>query len=348
MSEGEEKTEEPTQYRLQEARKKGRVIKSTDVTVLLSSAFAFFLLALMVSHYAVKTAQFLTHMLVLDGSLRNVETALGEGLDLWFWVSLPVLFAAFLGAISGNLAQFGFLFTTHPLTPDIKKLNPIAGLQRLFSKDRAVELIKQLLKFAVVFVVISFTMIGYGRNLILLFRLELGAAIALAYEILRTVIVRVLLCFCAIAIIDYMWQRHSFLKSLRMSKYEVKKEYKSQDGDPHLKSERRRLHQEVLESEVLDIKDASVVITNPAHLAAAIKYDESKDSTPKLLTKGVGKEARDIIHEAQKARVPIVRNVPLARDLQWLEKDEEIPEALFDSVAEVLTFINELNRREGV
>lgn len=271
-----------------------------------------------------------------------------KALDLWFWLSLPVLAMAGLGAMVGNVMQFGFLFTTEPLKADIKKIDPFAGVKRLFAADRAIELFKQLIKFVVIFWVIASTIKDQISNLLLLFRLTTVAALALVGEILWNIVARVLICFFIIAIFDFFWQRFSFLKSMRMSKYEIKKEYKSQEGDPQLKHERKRMHQEVLESSAIDLKDATVVVTNPAHVAAVLSFDAEKDPAPKLIAKGVGKLAEEIMERAKKSDVPIIRNVPLARDLQWLDINETIPENMYDSVAEVLTFIYELNQREEI
>jgi flagellar biosynthetic protein FlhB len=157
-----------------------------------------------------------------------------------------------------------------------------------------------------------------------------------------------MLCFLVIALVDFFWQRWSFFKSMRMSKHEVKKEFIQQEGDPEIKLERRRIQQETLEAlSSANVVDASVVITNPSHLAVALRYQESKDLAPRVIAKGVGKNAKAIIGEARRMTIPIMRNVPLARDLQWLEIDEEIPVRLYDSVAEVLTFINELNEKNS-
>ncbi len=206
------------------------------------------------------------------------------------------------------------------------------------------ELAKQLIKFVVVFWVIYVAIKEALPNLSLLFHVELVVALRIVGDIVAAIFIKVVLCFLCIAIADFFWQRYSFLKSMRMSKYEVKKEYVQQEGDPEIKHERKRIHQETLESlSAGKVEEASVVITNPSHVAVALKYKEETDSVPRIISKGVGRTAKAIISEARRLNIPIMRNVPLARDLQWLEIDEEIPERLYDSVAEVLTFINELN-----
>lgn len=347
---GEEKTEQPSEYKLREARKKGQVAKSADVCALMSLFCALMLLAFSCQFIFNRISNFWLRLFTksfvpVDHLLNNY---LREALDLWIFLCLPVLLAAALGAMGGNLCQFGFLLTSHPLKPDLKRIDPVAGLKKIISKDRVVELIKQLVKFSAVFLIIYLTIKDSLRNVSMLFRLDLVNAMQMSGNLLMVIIIRVLLCFLVVAIFDFFWQRYAFLKSMRMSKYEVKKEYKQQEGDPHIKQERRRIHQEMLEEIASkNIKDASVVITNPSHLAVALKYDEKQDQAPRLLAKGIGKSAKSIIDEARHHSIPIMRNVPLARDLQWLAVNEEIPPNLYDSVAEILTFIYELNRKNS-
>lgn len=281
-------------------------------------------------------------------SAPMIGKAISEAFDLWMYLSFPLLFMAMVGAIIGNVGQFGFLLSSHPIKFDLKKISPLAGLKRMFSKQRFVELLKQLIKFCVVFFVIYVELKNDLRNVSLLFRLKLSSALLLISDLLMNVVVKVLLCFLIIAGFDFFWQRYAFLKSMRMSKYEVKKEYKQQEGDPHIKSERRRLHQETLESKALNnIGEASVIITNPRHIAVALRYDEDKDQAPSVIAKGMAKRAKIIIDQAQSLKIPIMRNVPLAKDLIWLDINEEIPQKLYESVAEVLTFVHELSEKSS-
>lgn len=347
MADAEEKTEQPSAVKLKEARQKGQVLKSADVVALVSLFFSVVLLALILPFCVNKLKTFLSDINKLG--LEHLSGALiletiGRAFDLWFLLSMPILLAAGAGAIIGNVSQFGFLFSTYPLMPKLKKLDPVAGAKKLFSKDRLIELIKQLCKFATVMMAIYFTVKASLWNIVLLARLDLSVGLATACDVIVGIVIKVLLCMLLIACFDYFWQRYSFLKSMRMSKYEVKREYKQQEGDPHIKQERRRLQQETLQALApSSVENAAVVITNPSHVAVAIKFDENQDAVPVVTAKGIGELARRIITEAKRHEIPIVRNVPLARDLLWLDLEEEIPKSLYDSVAEVLTFIHELN-----
>jgi type III secretion YscU/HrpY family protein len=351
VAQGEEKTESPTEHKLRQARRRGQVAKSADANALMALLGAILALGMLMPYIFRKLSNYLID-LNFNGYGRTDELgilkALGDGLDLWLLLSLPVMGAAALGALIGNLGQFGFLLTSHPLKPDLKRTNPISGLKKMFSRDRAVELIKQFLKFGAVSLVTLLAIKGSIFPISLLFRVEIASALPVMATILNSMLAQILLCFLVIALLDIMWQRYSFTKSMRMSKYEVKKEYVQQEGDPHIKQERRRLQQEISDSAgKKNIKDSAVVITNPSHLAVAIKYKEAEDVAPRLVAKGIGAEAKDIIREANRLAIPIVRNVPLARDLQWLEIEDEIPAHLYDSVAEVLLFIHELNQKYG-
>lgn len=350
MAQGEEKTESPTDYKLRQARQKGQVAKSADVVTLVALSTTLLFLAWFLPIVGTKFVSYFKQLHII-GRYENLSGGrlvekLNEGAELWFLLSLPALAAAGIGAIIGNVSQFGFLLSGHPIKPDLKKLNPLSGLKKMFSKDRLVELIKQLLKFTVIFWVLYETLSASLFQVSLIFRVELSAALGVMTEVVSTIVIRVLLCFLFISLFDFLWQRYSFLKSMRMSKYEVKKEYKQQEGDPHIKQERRRMHQELQEeAAVKDVGEAAVVITNPAHVAVAIKYDDGLDTVPTLIAKGTGRLAKDIIKEATRLKIPVIRNVPLARDLQWLSINEQIPQHLYDSVAEVLIFIHELNSK---
>lgn len=346
MSGGGEKTEQPSEHKLEQARKKGQVAKSSDAVVLFS-LFSTFLFIILFAPFAIKKIidyWFCVYsQTTLTGAAGFIIKAGRDGLNLWMLISLPILSIAAFGAVVSNLSQFGFLLTAYPIKPDIKKINPVLGMKKLFSLNRIVEFLKQLVKFTVVASVIFLAVEGELINICLLHRIDLFSALNKILQIIYLIITRVFICFLIIAVFDYFWQRFSFIKSMRMTKYEVKKEHKQREGDPHIKQERRRLQQELLESSsVANVADSSVVISNPSHIAVAIRFDEKIDNVPRMVAKGMGKMAREILQEARRKKIPVMRNVPLARDLSCLDINEEIPQRLYDSVAEVLLFIHEL------
>lgn len=348
-AEASEKTEQPSEHKLRESRKKGQVAKSADIAALASLLSVLLITSIFTMFFFEKI--FASFHFALARKFNAVDVTVVRNsatfaLDTWMLVSLPILLAAATGALIGNLGQFGFLFSTDPIKFDLKKIDPIAGVKKLFSKNRVVELLKQFAKFGAVFFIIFRVVSHELPNITLLFRVDVTSSLDIIGNLIKTIFIHVLLCFLFIAVVDFFWQRFSFMKSMRMSKYEVKKEYVQQEGDPEIKHERRRVQQEALEVlSTSNVGEASVVITNPTHVAVALRYKDGEDDVPRVISKGVGKNAKTIIGEARRHEIPIMRNVPLARDLQWLEINEEIPERLYDSVAEVLTFLDELNAK---
>jgi flagellar biosynthesis protein FlhB len=352
VAQGEEKTEYPTELKLKQARQKGQVARSTDITTLVSMSLTLLFLLWFAPEILKKIIINFRYLYLFDYNninQQNILYNLNLSGHLWFMLSVPILAVAALASLIANLGQIGFLLTAHPLKPALNKLDPIRGFKKIFSRDRAIELLKQLIKFSAIFYIIYRALKQALHQVILLLRVEPLMALISMKDLLVNIIIKIILCFLVIAVFDWFWQRYSFIKSMRMSKYEIKKEYKQQEGDPHIKQERRRMHEEIQEGAgIKNVSEAAVVITNPSHVAVAIKYKDGVDQAPTLIAKGVGKHAKELIYEAQILHIPIMRNVPLARDLQWLSINEEIPEEFYDSVAEVLIFIHELNAQHEV
>ncbi|MES2503342.1 MAG: type III secretion system export apparatus subunit SctU [Myxococcota bacterium] len=348
---GEEKTEEPTPQKLRKAREKGQIAKSQDLT----SALIFVGCLGALGGFTTWMVQKMNALLMLSmGSLHSqqldhaVVAVLREGAWTWLLVSVPVVGTAFVFALIGNYAQVGFLLTLEPLKPQLNKINPISGVKQLFSVKRLVEVLKQLVKFIMVSTVVYFVLRDAVYDLVNMQQLELWEALPIIYDILKDICLKVAVLFLVIAIADFFWQRYSFNKSMRMTKYEIKQEYKEAEGDPQMKSERKHLAQEmIMHGSQQAVKKADAVITNPTHYAVAIKYDAEKSSAPIIIAKGMNKNAEVIKSIAKQYNVPILRNVPLAQALHKLELDEEVPEELYEAVAEVLNFVYELRRKNG-
>ncbi len=341
-----EKTEEATPQKLKQARDKGQVAKSQDIIQAMSFVGVFAVLGLTLS-YMNDTLQ--TYMIstfetgVRSPSLQAIGAVMSKGLSSMLFVVMPVCGAAMLFGIFGNYFQIGFLLTAEPLKPDIKKLNPVQGFKNLFSKKKLVEALKQTVKFILVAYVAYYAISDARREAILATRLDLDATIAVAGRIVYHIVTRVGGLFVVIAAADFFWQKHVYRKENMMSKYDVKQEYKQSEGDPQMKSERKALAQElIMQGSAANTAKADAVVTNPVHIAVAIRYDEELDGAPRVVSKGLRKNAEAIKEIAKAHNVPILRNVPLAQALNDLDIDEEIPEALYDAVAEVLNFIYEM------
>lgn len=348
---GEEKTEEPTPQKLRKAREKGQISKSQDLTsaIIFIGCLGALVAALGWMVQKIMTLIILSTKLMHSPHLeKGILDIVSEGGMTWLMVSLPIVLTAFLGGLIGNYAQVGFLFTMEPLKPKANKISPINGLKQMFSMKRFVELIKQVVKFAMVSAVVYYSIKGSLFNLVNMQRLGLDEALPIIYDVIRNIFLRVSILFFVIAIADFFFQRYSFRKSMRMTKYEVKQEYKESEGDPQLKSERKHLAQElVMHGSQQSVKKADAVITNPNHYAVAIRYSSEEHGAPIVVAKGMNKNAQTIKEIAKQYGVPILRNVSLAQALHKLDLDEEVPEELYDAIAEVLNFVYELRNKNG-
>jgi len=342
-----EKTEEATPKKLDDARKKGQVWKSRDLT----SALVFFV------GYAGMTAstnfiyqQFQTlfrESIAAIGHLgtpeHDTQSALWHGLFAMLLICLPVVFAAAIVGGLGDFLQVGPLFTGDPVMPKLEKLNPIEGAKNLISKKTLVEALKNTLKVGVAGY-LAWTVLRDHIPVIIstVHTSAFGLCIVLG-ELVYRLVVKVGLLLVLTALFDVWWQHKSYMKDQMMTRDQVKREYKESEGDPHHKAKRKELHQEILEHGAIEnVQNADVVVTNPTHLAVAIAYDKENDRAPRILAKGADELAARIREIAKKHDVPMVRNVPLAHALHKLDLGGEVPEELYDAVAEVLNFVYEL------
>ncbi|MBH1989538.1 MAG: type III secretion system export apparatus subunit SctU [Myxococcaceae bacterium] len=344
-----EKTEEATPEKLRKAREKGQVSKSQDMTSAIVFAGSLITLAIAI-HWMGKTLMALIALSIQQISSSNLQNStqevLKEGGWIWLLVSLPLVATAFFWGLVGNYIQVGFLLTFEALKPKLEKINPISGFKQLFNAKRFVELLKQMAKFTMVSLLVYGAFKSAVPNLVHLQRLELDAALQIVGLVLKDIFIKAAILFLIIAVADFFWQRHSFMKTMRMTKNEMKQEYKEAEGDPLLKSERKHLAQElIMHSSQQAVKKADAVITNPTHLAVAIRYEAKEHAAPIVLAKGMGKNAERIRQIAEQYKVPILQNIPLAHALNRLELEEEIPEELYDAVAEVLNWVYQMRKQ---
>ena len=347
-----EKTEEPTQKKLDDARKKGQVWKSRDLT-----GVGVFLAGL----GAVKATwdgareefarlfafgfEKVAHPVDLETS--TYQLLLMAVMAVVKLTAPVVLAAAAVGALSDFL-QVGALVTFEPLVPKLDKLNPVQGLKNLVSKKQLVELLKNLAKLSITAWVVYGAVKGSLGMIVQTVKGTPEEMMAVLGELVYRVSFRVGLCLMAFALFDVWWQRKSYMKDMMMTKDQVKKEYKESEGDPHHKAKRKELHMEILEGAQMEaVQSADVVVTNPDHVAVALKYDADKDGAPRVIASGLDHKAQKIKAAAREGEVPQLRNVPLAHALYRVEVGQEIPEELYDAVAEVLNFVHGLQAGQG-
>jgi flagellar biosynthetic protein FlhB len=343
-----EKTEEPTPKKLADARKKGQVAKSQDMTSAVLFLVGFGVLAASIVGMG-QTFQEYFRTLFAQAARPDFEDAVflnvgRDAIPFILKVLAPFLGVSFVLALFISYIQVGTLFTIHPLKPDIKKLNPIEGIKNLFFKARTyVELAKNLIKLTVAAWLVYGTFKAYLPEMAMTTKLGPLDTAKLVGKIIRDAGLKVGVFFLAVAVLDLLYQRKRHKKDLKMSKDEVKREYKDSEGDPQFKAQRQQVHQEILEGNMLeDVKTADAVVVNPEHIAAAIKYDRDSMRAPRIVAKGQRVLAEKIKQVAKEHGVPIMRNLPLAQALHELEIGQDIPEELYEAVAEVLNFVYKL------
>lgn len=284
-----------------------------------------------------------------QGELNADRVTAGGGALLlrMLTVLLPLLVLVVLVAIGSNISQFGVLFTAETLALKPENLNPAQGFQRIFSQRTFVELLKGLLKVGLVSWVVYSTIKASFPQIMLESVQPFGAAFHVAADLSFKVGIRVVLVLMAIAILDFFYQRYAFERSIRMSRQEIKDEYRQTEGDPLVKARVRQLQREASRRRmILEIPQADVVITNPVHLAVALRYDPGSNRAPSLVAKGARLMAERIKEVARRNQVPVYEDPPLAQALFPLRVGAELPPALYHTVAQILAFVYQASRRE--
>ena len=254
-------------------------------------------------------------------------------------LAAPFLAAGFVFAIVISIVQVGWQVSTKPLEPKLDKFNPVNGFKRIFSKDSLFNLLMSILKIVLVFYV-AYTCIK-GHNLFILYEIPLNQAISLIGDIIIDTGLRISLCYLVVGLADYIYQRHRFNEDMKMTKQEVKDEYKNTEGDPQIKGQQRQRMREASQRRMMqDVPKADVVITNPTHIAVAIRYDAEIENAPTVVAKGEDYLAAKIKETAKENGVEIMENKPLARALYaTVEVGEQIPPELYQAVAEILALV---------
>jgi len=341
-----EKTEQPTAKKLREARERGEVAKSKDFTqtALIVALFGYLIgngsgivntmMQMMTAPYTMLTLDFAQAANTL--ALTMLKEAIG--------LLLPVLLIVIGIGVLAETIQTGVLISFKAVMPSAKKLNVLSNAKNVFSKKNLVEFIKSIVKIA--FLSALVTMLVRDAMHLLVDLPDSGfAGMGMAVgSLLRSMLTYVALAYVVIAMADLVWQRMQYTKGLMMTKDEVKQEYKQMEGDPHIKHERKQFHKELLEHGAVErSRKASVVVTNPTHLAIALQYEQDVTPLPVVLAKGEGAVAQRMIDAAREAGVPVMQNIPLAHALfDDASVDQYIPSELVEPVAEVLRLVRKM------
>ncbi len=350
MPDEAEKTEPATPKKKEDARKKGQVAQSRDVSTVVLLIAAVLALSSPLGarlaetvHDTARTAW--SGLLITPGTVADYHVVFVK-LGLVVLLALaPFAILFMVVGMAGNLVQIGWMLSPEALQPKFEKLNPLSGLKRMVSLDKLYELAKSILRLVVVVSILVWLLAPSLPDVLT----HIGASVvsigALGGDLLERTIWTILAIFAVFAVVDYVWQRYQHEKRLRMTKQEVRDETKQREGDPKVKSRIRQIQREVAQRRMFEaIADADVVIVNPTHYAVALQYRPPEQSSPKVLAKGRNHVALRIRRRAEELEIPIVENPPVAQLLyRTAQIDREIPEDLYQAVAEVLAYVYKLD-----
>ncbi len=348
-----EKTEKATPKKRRDARKKGQVVQSKDISAAISLLIIFLVLTF-ASQYFISAIYELYYLSINAienfDEYRDIATLSVLGMQVmlaFIKIVAPIVLTVLLIGLISSYLQVGFLFTAEPLKFKFDKINPLQGFKKLFSLKSLVEMVKSILKAAGLLLLSYQYLIGRQNEMFKISSLNLAAGVALLWDIVLGVVVRCAIYLLVLAIADYAYKLWDNERQLKMSKQEVKEEYKQVEGDPFIRSKIKEKQRQMAMSRMMqDVPNADVVITNPTHFAIALVYDQNEAFAPKVVAKGKDIIAANVKRVARDAGVPVVENKQLARALyQTTEIGQYIPPDLFEAVADVLAYVYRLNNR---
>ena len=348
MADEEEKTEEPTSKKLEDAKKEGNVNKSMEVT---GATVLFFgsMYLLFFSSYSlleIKKLMMFSYGFIGQELDSTVFFSITYSVTMTLLKALaPLFLLIIILVLASNWMQFGFV--TIPLKFDLQKLDPIKGIKNIFGLKKIIEALKLTFKLAIIIAVMFLLFILTNKEFLMMMSQETESTINTIFKLSVYFILAILLIIIIFAIIDFYFSKHYYMKSLRMSKQEIKDEYKNMEGDPHVKGRIRRIQMQMAQKRMMsNVPNADVVITNPTHYAVALKYDNKVNSAPVVVAKGIDFLALKIKDVAKENKIPIIENPALARSLyEQIEIDKEIPGSFYKAMAEIFSYIYELKRK---
>ncbi|MDR0305803.1 MAG: flagellar biosynthesis protein FlhB [Chitinispirillales bacterium] len=350
---GQEKTESPTAKKRSDARKDGSVAKTVEVNSVFVLLTAIFLLRVMGAGMLRDINDFIKHCFELTAitdmsDLRLMEIA-GESIAFLIKIILPFAAAIMVAGIVANIIQVGFMFTTKPLMPKFSKINPLKGLKQKFSLTTVVEAVKSILKVIIIGYVAYVSVKGEYELLVMLADTSVMAIWNFITEATFNIFVRIALVLLAIALLDFSYKRYEHEKKLKMTKQEIKDESKQMEGSPEVKGRIRSLQREMARRRMMgEVPKATVVVTNPTHIAIALLYESEKNDAPVVVAKGKQLIAQQIKKIAAEHGVPMVEDKPLARAMyDKIEVGFPIPAEFFTAVAEIMAYVFKLKNKSA-
>ncbi len=347
-------TEEASPHRLEEYRSKGMVAQSKEVSTLFALLAASLVVYKFAPQFGIQTGEWIREIFRSDFSSKGLlnsdqlsKDLFSKVISLLLSILLPVFFASFVMGVLGSYIQIGNIFSFEPLTPDLSKLDPLQGLRRFISLKKLIESVRLIIKISIVLCISYFLIKSEVLSSFSYSGVELYSLLSHYKRIASEIFMSLFGILCVFAGIDLYFQRHEYLKNLKMTKQEAKQEHKEREGDPHIRARIRSIQREMAKKRMMHaVKKADVVITNPTHIAIALVYEQSRMNSPKVIAKGADLIAEKIKMIAKESGVPLVENVPLARTLfKSVKIGQNIPKSLYQAVAEVLAYVYRLRRK---
>ena len=349
----EDKQFEASHQKLEKARKEGQVVKSKDFSMAVTMVVMMTIIFKLAPFIWNQITQLFTLMYEQIPN-QHIEDV---GLTYLLTISVvptaliigPILFVAFLMGILGDFIQIGPLFTTAPLEPKFDKLNPTKYFKNIFSVKTLFELFKNIVKVSILGLIGYIVYKSHFKNIMMLAAVDNSFAIMNEFgSLMMDFVTKMTIAFLIIAAADYGVTKWKFLQDQKMSFKEVKDEYKNSEGDPQVKAQLRARRQQMMQRGMMDsVQEADFVVTNPTHVACALKYDQHTMSSPKLIAKGTELIAKEIIKIAKEHNIPVVENPPVARALfRMVDLNKEISPDLYKAVAEILIFVYNLRKNK--
>ncbi len=347
----EEKTEEPTPKKIRDAREEGNVLQSKEV----NSAFVILAVFIMINLSGVfigktlkrTTAYIYEEYLLVDYifSIKNLQNIIINSMINFFLILTPIALTSLVVGVIASYLQVGVLFTTKPLNIDIKKLNPIEGFKKMFSLKSVMETVKSFIRILLVGYIAYSYMKNQAYVILNSTAMDTIEILELILKMSTNIGIRLAIALAVLASFDYLYQRYEYNKNLKMSKQEIKEEYKQTEGNPEIKSKIKQKQREMSMRRMMqDVPKADVIITNPTHFAIAIEYNPQEFDAPRVIAKGQDLVANNIKKIAEENNIAIVENKPLARTLYDLvEIGQYVPPELYQAVAEVLAYVYRIN-----
>jgi type III secretion protein U len=343
-----DKTEKPTPKKLRDARKRGDVPKSKDLSSTVGTLVWLLMMAALLPLFRQELSELINRVFDAMHQRAPIQNVLMpvvlDAVRVMLVVGVaPALLAGVLGTLVEFLQVRG-VFTFEKVTPDLKHLNPVEGVKKMFSPENLIEVVKSIVKAVVIVSLFIVLARAYANDMFLLSTSDPGRVASLWWRISMVFVIWALVFFLFVSLGDAMLQQYNYIKKLRMSRRDIKQEFREDEGDPYIKQKRKQLHQEWAQQNMkAGVRRANVVVTNPTHLAVAIYYEKGETVVPIVTAKGEDEMARVIRETAEEEGIPMMRNIDLARALYAeVEMDDYVPRELFEAIAQVLIWARDV------